>query len=160
MKRSTGNLQCVDREDARQRVPTKRNATGRAAINRHPAKRRFTEAPLQQARQGRGTYNSEGARRQSAVATRGGTERTAGTAVPTNDQEGGLQKPAFCETNPFVMLTKTHLYGSERMGCVHYRKMTNGFVFAGRRGRSRVWALCSLKIEAFRGRRSYGVTNS
>src|ERR1019366_5799287 len=42
---------------------------------------------------------------------------------------GGPQKPAFCETKPFVMLKKTHLYDSERMGCADYRKMTNGFVF-------------------------------
>jgi hypothetical protein len=27
------------------------------------------------------------------------------------------------------MLKKTHLYGSERIGYVDYRKMTNGFVF-------------------------------
>jgi len=43
--------------------------------------------------------------------------------------QGGPQNPRFCETKPFVMLNKTHLYHSERMGCADYRKMTNGFVF-------------------------------
>jgi len=46
-------------------------------------------------------------------------------------------KHAFCETKPFVMLKKSHLYGTRRMGCVDYRKMTNGSVFSvGRKGRT------------------------
>src|ERR1035437_8444076 len=48
---------------------------------------------------------------------------------------GGPQKPAICETQPFVMLKKPHLYGSERRGCIDYRKMTNGFVFLEMGGR-------------------------
>src|ERR1039458_8154737 len=55
-------------------------------------------------------------RRQSAVATRGGT---------------GHHTPRFYQTKPIVMLGKTYLCGTRRMGCVDYRKMTTGFVFSG-----------------------------
>jgi hypothetical protein len=41
----------------------------------------------------------------------------------------GYTPPHFYQTKPFVMLKKKHLYGSERIGYVDYRKMTTGFVF-------------------------------
>ena len=41
----------------------------------------------------------------------------------------GTTPPHFYQTKPFVMLKETHLYGSERIRYVDYRKMTNGFVF-------------------------------
>src|ERR1035437_3816913 len=101
----------------------------------------------------RGTGERIGKTRGSASLPNGtwrdGRRGTVGHgALPTTGGRGRPQKPAFCETKPFVMLRKTHLYGSERKSCADYRKMTNGFVFGGRRGRSRVWSLCSLRIEA------------
>src|SRR5882724_8508816 len=47
---------------------------------------------------------------------------------PAFTQEGSPLNTPFCETKPFVMLEKWHLYGSERRGCIDYEKMTNGFV--------------------------------
>jgi hypothetical protein len=49
------------------------------------------------------------------------------TPILTEDQWAST--PRFYQTKPFVMLRKQHLCDSERMGCIHYRKMTNGFVF-------------------------------
>src|SRR6266404_9144579 len=52
-----------------------------------------------------------------------------GQSPSTRLRARGPQKHAFCDTKPFVMLTKWHLYGAERRSCVDCRKMTNGFVF-------------------------------
>jgi hypothetical protein len=52
-------------------------------------------------------------------------------AQPKPSGRQGLQKPRFYQTKPFVMLKKSYLCGTRRMGCVDYRKMTNGFVFSG-----------------------------
>ena len=53
-----------------------------------------------------------------------------GVATARNRHPGGTPlPPRFYQTKPFVMLAKWHLYFWERVGCVDYRKMTNGFVF-------------------------------
>jgi hypothetical protein len=64
------------------------------------------------------------ARRQSAVATR----RSAADKAMASEEDLPYP-PHFCQTKPFVMLKKMHLYDSERKGCADYRKMTTGFVF-------------------------------
>jgi len=68
---------------------------------------------------------------------RGARRDTWTTGIVPYNSEGtrATLPPRFYQTKPFVMLKKMHLYGSGRMGCIDYRKMTNGFVFLEMGGR-------------------------
>ena len=62
--------------------------------------------------------------------------------VPPYDGARRTYPPRFYQTKPVVMLTKMQLCDSERMSCIHYRKMTTGFVFREMGGRGgRVWTM-------------------
>ena len=109
--------------------------TGRT-IKRHWARRRgrlgerlqagrlFNSETGGHGRDARATTRQDGSR--AASPTR---RREHGDRAPWLQGREGPQKPAFCETNPFVMLGKVGLSGCCERRWTHYRKMTNGFVF-------------------------------
>jgi hypothetical protein len=69
--------------------------------------------------------------------------------------EPEAQKPAFCETKPNVICVNYAVSRCNGVGCVDYRKMTNGFVLAknGNRDDSELAALPSISERA--GRAQY-----
>jgi hypothetical protein len=52
------------------------------------------------------------------------------------------------------MLKKKHLYGSERIGYVDYRKMTTGFVFSRLEGKGTERADRAARLQGGRGRKN------